>query len=264
MPKIKSITKDNAVLVDVNPGGLLPDNKTALCKVSDVRFELTFLLEGQSTPVKLKATVSHKKHLASSYKDIGDYSPTSAKESNDNTLCNLSLSEFKAAFDEFGNKLIEKFTGLDTDSLNPEIVLGKVETSYKLAFMTNNDQFGKHFHCFPTINIPSPRAFNLTGRQLMDFVEIMRFLFNKGIDKKERPQTLINIHNNMKIKYSLYRLQPWFLELVEFDDRNALDEYLGGDEKKLGPKGKDLEEQLNKMLKEEREMKRLAAIAKKV
>jgi hypothetical protein len=46
--------------------------------------------------------------------------------------------------------------------------------------MTNNDQFKKYFHCFPAIVSPSPRVYDITGRELMDFVAIMKFFFIKG------------------------------------------------------------------------------------
>jgi len=245
MAKITRVTKDKAVLFDVNPGEKMPDDTVASQKISDVRFTFTFEIEGESDK-KIKSVVSFKKHLASSYKTIGDYQPQ-ATLGVPNTLTNLSMSEFISAFDEYGEYMITKMTGTDTTSLKPDKDIGAFQTSLGLAFTNNNDRFGKYFHCFPTLLNAHARVVDIDGTELSALVNVMRFLDKKGVDTSMTGLGNAAWHKNIITLYKECRSKAWFILLVDALDRGKLDDMLGGANGQLGPTGKGLEARYKEM-----------------
>lgn len=178
MSLITQVTHTHPIVVNVKKGELLPDGAIADQIVSDLRFTFTFTLQGAAAR-DIVAKTSYKKHLAESYRNIGDYSPT-ASTTADNTLTDLSLGEFTNAFGRYGDHLAQQMTGKETDTLNPSAIPAFL-TPEGINFWNNNLGFGKYFHCFPVTTLGSARVVDLPGRELMDFTNIMRFLFFEGV-----------------------------------------------------------------------------------
>jgi len=227
MSLITQVTHTNPIVVNVKQGELLPDGEIANQLVSDLRFTFTFTLQGAAAK-DIVAKVSYKKHLAESYKNIGDYSPT-ASTTSDNTLTDLSLSEFTSAFGHYGDHLAQQMTGKDTDTLNPSAIPPFL-TPEQINFWNNNDRFGKWFHCFPAKTTGSARVVDLPGRELMDFTALMRFLFIEGYRWNDSFSENNTRYVAAKQLYQKYHTQAWFQLLTDSADRERLRKLLDPNE----------------------------------
>jgi hypothetical protein len=251
MAKFTSITKNKAAKLIAKVGDMLPDNTIAMGPICDVRFIFTFTIDADCTvtppngaPRYLKAGVfqlncftSCQKHIAESYHDIGDYRPTPAKVKADdppevralqdrNTITSLTLAEFVDAFDEYGNHLIARMIQQDVAAFQPDAV-GKFDTSKGVAFTNNNDSFGRPFHCFPTApTVASPNCRDLTGRELMDFVEMMSFRFDGGVGSSTTANMAQAKFSAVNKKYDQYKNAPWFQALASAPDRAEIKDLL--------------------------------------
>jgi hypothetical protein len=244
MPKITGVTKNKAAVFKKMPGDLLEDNVPALGVIDDIRFQFTFTFDGEfegKTTKKLNSTVSYKKHLASSYTKSDDYRPTSAKNDDKNTVIGLSELEFAAAFDEYGDHLVLNLMNKDTAGLNPSL-LPPFYSAYGVYFINNNDQFHKHFHCFPTIPAATdcPKAVDLTGRQLQDFSTLMKFLAFSGLFSGEKAAVHKSKHAAARRIWDTYHDEAWFKKLVTADDQIKLETMVKDVAKTLDTKYKEI------------------------
>lgn len=277
MAKFTAVTKNKAAKLLAKVGDVLPDSTIAMGPICDVRFVFTFTIDADctvtppdgGTPRKLTAGVmqlncftSCQKHIAESYHDIGDYKPTPAKVNpkdlidvqalqDRNTITSLTLDEFIAAFDEYGNHLIANMLDKDVASFSPNSV-GAFDTSKGVAFTNNNDSFGRPFHCFPTApSSASPKCRDLTGRELMDFVELMSFRFEKGVASGISASSAQAKVASVKKKFEQYKNAPWFHALASAIDREEIRVLLEA-----------MPELIKEMKKKEGEAKRLLNMTK--
>lgn len=218
MPKIIAVTKTKAAVFTKRPGDLLEDGKVAKGVIDDVRFTFSFTFDGDfngKTTLDLNCFISYKKHLASSYKGFSDYKPTSARTGDANTIVAVELTEFLNAFDEYGTTLAAFLLNKDTTGLNPSLCPVSA-TAEGVFFTNNNDQFHKPFHCFTTLpgGTLSNKTVNLTGRELQDFTNLMKFLSLEGIYISETALTNGTKLAAAKRVFEQYRNLPWFAILV--------------------------------------------------
>jgi hypothetical protein len=277
MAKFISVTKNKAAQLIAKAGDMLPDNTLAMGTISDVRFTFTFTIDANCTvtppkgasrnisagTMQLNCFTSYKKHIAESYHNIGDYRPTAATvnpsldlalqaKQDKNTITTLTLSEFVAAFDEYGEHLKTQMTGKDVASFDPSAI-GVFNTSNGIAFTNNNDSFGKPFHCFPTDpTTASTKSLDLTGRQLMDFVALMSFRYDNGITPSATGTSAQARFTSTKKLYDQYKNEPWFQTLASLADRQEIAQIL-----------QDMPERIKTLKKQEGEAKRLESLKKK-
>ena len=236
MAVINNVTKSNAFYCEVTQGEELPDKSIAPGPISDLRFEFTFTYEGSAVGLKpkLNCYTSYKKHLGESYEKIGDYTPTAAtvdptaaptvqQQQDRNTLTSLSKTQFKDAFEGYGEFLINQMKGKDTDALQPD-KFGAFIAKEGIVFTNNNDRFGKPFHCFPQHRPGSTVSVDLTGRQLMDFVNIMKFR-ERGMNVMTVNASIVQSDlKSIQRLYGQYRKEDWFRMLTNKTQRQKLKE----------------------------------------
>ena len=223
MPTITTVTRSSVVQMQKRPNDVLDDGSVAKSTIDDVRFVLTFVLSDGTTKT-LNAITSYKKHLASSYFSAGDYKPTSAFTEDRNTITNLSITEFCDAFGEYGDVLIREMTGKDTASLVPQTI--RASTTKGIDFVNNNDRFGKYFHCFPALPASSTRAVDLSGRELQDFAELMRFFASGGFARELPAQNNKSWWKEAKKLHDKYKNAPWLHILLDAEQLQRVQELI--------------------------------------
>jgi hypothetical protein len=226
MPKIIKFEKTYACIFKARPGDVLEDGHIVNSVVDDVRFTFTFGFDGDfkgKRTVDLNCYVSYKKHLASSYSEVNDYKPTSAKSADANTLVSVGQTEFLRAFDEYGIYLGYELMGKNTDTVNPSS-FPVAPTQYGIFFTNNNDRFHKPFHCFSTLPAQSlsPRSVNLSGRELQDFTNLMKFGSVEGIFLADTSASNLTKYQDAKRVWGLYHTKSWFHVLIPPNEREEL------------------------------------------
>lgn len=226
MPKIIKYSKTLASVLKAKPGDLLEDGFQTQQVIDDVRFVYSFKFDGifnGNDTLDLKCYVSYKKHLSSSYKEESDYKPTSARTGDANTICAIGLPEFMRAFDYYGDYLGYELVGKNTDTVNPSS-FPVTSTPQGIFFTNNNDRFHKHFHCFTTLPVQSlsVRSVNLTGRELQDFTNLMKFYSVGGVFVTEKSNGNSSRYTAAKKLWLAYKDASWFSVLTTPEERETL------------------------------------------
>lgn len=147
------------------------------CVDQNGRLEMTIKVHFTDRPPKnYTFSACYEKHAIASYKTRAN-----CHSSMDvNTLIDMSLNEFKAAFEHYGYLLAMKMTGEERNTFAPSAPCHRIVTK-GIAFSSEFDELQDHIPCYPAYVSPTrtPKAIKISKSAFEHFKCISAFLFHQ-------------------------------------------------------------------------------------
>ena len=121
--------------------------------------------------------VSHQKHVIAAYRDNAGNPPTA----NVNTLINMSVNDFKSAFDNYVRLLAANLVGKNSDNFKPSIPANRIFVQ-QISFSSDSIRLGANIHCFPFNDGPGRTrlAISLAATAFNNFKAVAAYFYRRG------------------------------------------------------------------------------------
>ncbi|WP_317925501.1 MULTISPECIES: hypothetical protein [unclassified Cupriavidus] len=141
-----------------------------------IEIDITVFFRDGTPPESVLMHTAYNKHLVESYQTNDRYTPQAAPQ---NTVCRMSLKDFKAAFERYADHLIKTMRVIGAE-MRPNTI---IYTDRSGVYFTSDCAIaGMDIHCFPCLppGVQSNIVFDLNSQEFGDMVKVLRLLYHAG------------------------------------------------------------------------------------